>query len=61
MASAANPGAAFVASMSVLCLVLLGFSLLTLYPSTTADVNGYHLPLARDLVQHHGLVYDPFA
>ena len=56
----AKPSPTLVASMGVLCLVLLGFSMLTLYPSTTADVNGYHLPLARDLVQHHGLVYDPF-
>ncbi|GAC1639772.1 MAG: hypothetical protein NVS4B2_29230 [Chloroflexota bacterium] len=54
--------ATFVVSVSVLFIALLGFSVLTLYPSTSLayDATSYHLPLARDLVQHHGLVYDPF-
>ena len=49
-------------SVAVLLAALLGFSLLTLYPPSdlSYDTTLYHLPLARDLVHHHGLVYDPF-
>jgi Dolichyl-phosphate-mannose-protein mannosyltransferase len=51
---------ALVVAIGVLLVVVLGFSLLALYPSTADDANNYHLPLARDLIQHQGLVYDPF-
>ncbi len=40
--------------------VLVAVSVLVLYPSTAFDAPSYHLPLARDLVRQHGLVYDPF-
>ncbi len=46
--------------LGLLGLVLLGFSVLALYPATAFDATSYHLPLARDLVRQHGLVYDPF-
>lgn len=55
-------GGTLVISLGVLLIAVVGFSMLTLYPSTSLayDATSYHLPLARDLVQHHGLVYDPF-
>jgi hypothetical protein len=58
--AAPRPGGVVITCFALLLLVLLGFSALTLYPSTAFDATSYHLPLARDLVQHHGLVYDPF-
>jgi Dolichyl-phosphate-mannose-protein mannosyltransferase len=54
------PGPVTITSFTILVLVLVGFSYLTLYPSTAFDAPSYHLPLARDLVRQHGLVYDPF-
>jgi hypothetical protein len=35
-------------------------SVLALYPATAFDSIMYHLPLARDLVTHHGFTYDAF-
>jgi hypothetical protein len=55
-----RPGVVTVVCFVVLALILLGFSYFTLYPSTAFDAPSYHLPLARDLVRQHGLVYDPF-
>jgi hypothetical protein len=49
-----------IAGFAVLAGALLFYSALSLYPVTAFDATSYHLPLARDLVQHHGLVYDPF-
>ncbi len=44
--------------------ILLGalafFSVLALYPVNGFDATSYHLPLARDLVRHHGFRFDPF-
>ena len=54
------PSIPVIATFTVLGGALLFFSALTLYPVTAFDATSYHLPLARDLVQHHGLVYDPF-
>ncbi len=39
---------------------LLAFSVLAIYPSTAFDATSYHLPLARQIVESHGLVYDPY-
>ena len=55
-----RPGPVTMTCFVVLALILLGFSYFTLYPSTAFDAPSYHLPLARDLVRQHGLVYDPF-
>ena len=55
-----RPGPVTISCFVVLALILLGFSYFTLYPSTAFDAPSYHLPLARDLVRQHGLVYDPF-
>lgn len=51
---------ALIVSVSVLIVVLIGFSVLALYPSSGFDATSYHLPLARNLIRHQGLVYDPF-
>jgi hypothetical protein len=48
------------AALAVVGLALIAYSVLVLYPSTAFDATSYHLPLARDLVQRHGLIYDPF-
>ncbi len=55
-----RPRPATLVCFGVLALLLVGFSFMTLYPSTAFDAPSYHLPLARDLVRQHGLVYDPF-
>jgi hypothetical protein len=55
-----RPSATAVICFGVLGLVVLGFSVLALYPVTAFDATSYHLPLARDLVHEHGLAYDPF-
>jgi hypothetical protein len=55
------PSIPVVASFTVLAVALIAFSALALYPVTAFDAISYHLPLARDLVENHGLVYDPFA
>ncbi len=55
-----RPSPATITCFAVLVLILVGFSYFTLYPSTAFDAPSYHLPLARDLVRQHGLVYDPF-
>ena len=47
-------------ALPILGLALVFFSVLAIYPSTAFDATSYHLPLARDLVEHHGLVYDPY-
>lgn len=57
---ATRPGLTTISCFAVLVVVLFGFSLFVLYPSTAFDATSYHLPLARDLVRHQGLVYDPF-
>jgi hypothetical protein len=54
------PSLAVVTCFSVLLIALVGFSVLALYPANGFDATSYHLPLARDLVRHHGLTYDPF-
>jgi Dolichyl-phosphate-mannose-protein mannosyltransferase len=56
-----RPQPALIAVWTVLVVVLLGFSVLSLYPSNGFDATSYHLPLAMDLVRHQGLVYNPFA
>ena len=57
-----RPPGTVIFSVGALLIALLAFSGLTLYPSTSLayDATSYHLPLARDLIQHHGLSYDPF-
>ena len=54
------PSPGTVVCFSILGVVLVFFSVLAIYPSTAFDATSYHLPLARDLVVHHGLVYDPY-
>ena len=54
------PSIPVVAGFTVLGVALIFYSALALYPVTAFDAISYHLPLARDLVQNHGLVYDPF-
>ena len=54
------PSIPVIAGFTVLGGALLFYSALTLYPVTAFDATSYHLPLARDLVQNHGLAYDPF-
>ena len=54
------PSTAMIAAFTVLVGALVFYSVLALYPVTAFDATSYHLPLARDLVQNHGLVYDPF-
>ena len=54
------PRLSAIAGFTVLAGALLFYSALSLYPVTAFDATSYHLPLASDLVQHHGLVYDPF-
>ena len=49
-----------IAGFTVLVGALIFYSALALYPVTAFDAISYHLPLARDLVQNHGLVYDLF-
>lgn len=60
LAAAHRPDDTTIVCSLVLAVVLFGFSLFVLYPSSAFDATSYHLPLARDLVRHHGLVYDPF-
>ena len=54
------PSIPVLAAFTVLVGALVFFSALTVYPVTAFDATSYHLPLARDLVQNHGLVYEPF-
>src|SRR5581483_8937690 len=44
----------------LLIAALVFFSVLALYPVNGFDATSYHLPLARDLVRHHGFKYDPY-
>jgi len=55
------PWATVLIGTALLLVLLLGFSLLSLYPSNSFDSTSYHLPLAMDLIHSHGLRYDQFA
>ena len=54
------PAAGTIIGFAVLLGALSLFSVLALYPSTAFDATSYHLPLAREIVETHGLTYDPF-
>jgi hypothetical protein len=43
-----------------LLVVVVGLSWFVVYPVSTGDALNYHLPLAANLIAHHGLSYDPF-
>ena len=58
--SRGRPRPQVIMAFGILLLVLAFFSGLALYPVNGFDATSYHLPLARDLVAHHGLRFDPF-
>ncbi len=55
-----RPEPAVLLGFGLLLAALAFFSVLALYPVNGFDATSYHLPLARDLVRHHGFSYDPY-